>query len=240
MRVASESRPTYQDNGALWISLNGSIATSIASRCESQRLTTSPSATRPRCPAVRSSAISKRSAAFPITGCWCIVEHGDFAGYWQSQQRNQRRPGLPGPAASSVSASITVTNPPASPASAGERTSQRHAAQKHRRSHSARFAKSPASTGQRGVGETYVVPDDFEIGGFQGAVFHKMIAPRDHHFQFSLRASASAIAATCDRHDKNFADLFNNVSCNLRSAAQASGGGHQLRARQIDLSGIRP
>jgi len=31
------------------------------------------------------------------------------------------------------------------------------------------------------VGKSDIAPDDVEIGGFDGAVFHKMIAPGDHH-----------------------------------------------------------
>jgi hypothetical protein len=37
------------------------------------------------------------------------------------------------------------------------------------------------------VGEFDIAPDNFEIGGFKGTMFHKMIAPGDHHFPVFAR-----------------------------------------------------
>src|SRR5450631_127654 len=83
------------------------------------------------------------------------------------------------------------------------------------------------------MGKPDVVPDDVEIGGLQGAVLHKMIAPADHHFPIFAGVRIG------NRGNLRNRDRASRIT-QQRVVQPVFGGArlwrwHEFRTRQIDL-----
>src|ERR1700733_4435043 len=172
-------------------------------------------------------------AAFPIAGCSCVVEDVNFAGHRQPQQRNQRRPGLPTKQRRRLRVdhcSQTLLHRQLL------RAKEHLGGAQHKNIVAIIQGVSQNRLRQladKELGKSDIVPDGFEIGGFKGAVFHKMIAPADHHFPI-LAGVRIGDGGNLRRRDKT-SRIAQHCIVQFAFRSASLRRGHQFRARQIDL-----